>query len=269
MACPAKYRMQQTNDVQPTLAAQPGLVFAVLTGSRAHGTHREDSDWDIALMWAHGVDEWALLGQTESLRHALAQVLDVAESKIDLIDLRRANLAMRASVAQGGLPLWIGNPRGWTAFLQRTWREMEDFCYEKERGLYQAETARIAAVQAASLQQARDIANVRALTELEQAGMLHALQVCIENAIGKAKQWLKASGQVVPISAYDAFAALAQLGLLSAGELPAWKALIGLRNRIVHDYMNVSMPLVQEWVVQRREQFVLDFLLRPFVPSMP
>jgi len=136
--------------------------------------------------------------------------------------------------------------------------------------VYQAETARIAAVQAASLQQARDIvASGCDLTALEQAGMLHALQVCVENAIGKAKQWLKASGEIVPVSAYDAFAALAQLGLLDAGELPAWKALIGLRNRIVHDYMNVSMPLVQEWVVQQREQFVLDFLLRPFVAPPP
>jgi len=132
--------------------------------------------------------------------------------------------------------------------------------------VYQAGTARIAALQATRLQQARDIASSRTLTELEQAGMLHALHVCIENAIGKSKQWLKASGQVVPVSAYDAFAALAQLGLLDAGELPAWKALIGLRNRIVHDYMNVSMPLVQEWVVQQREQFVLDFLLRPLAP---
>jgi len=134
--------------------------------------------------------------------------------------------------------------------------------------VYQAETARIAAVQAASLQAARDIlASGRALSGLEQAGVLHALQVCIENAIGKAKQWLKASQQVVPVSAYDAFAALARLGLLDAQELPTWNALLGLRNRIVHDYMNVDMTLLQSWVMQRREQFVLDFLLRPFPQS--
>jgi hypothetical protein len=40
----------------------------------------------------------------------------------------------------------------------------------------------------------------RALTPLEQGGVLHALQILIENAIGKAKQWLKASEQPVPIS---------------------------------------------------------------------
>jgi len=120
----------------PILAAQPGLAFAALTGSRALGLQRADSDWDIALMWADGVDEWELLGQTETLRHALAQVLHVAATHIDLIDLRRANLAMRATVAHHGLPLWIGNPRGWYAFLQRTWRELEDFEAERRSGLY-------------------------------------------------------------------------------------------------------------------------------------
>jgi len=75
--------------------------------------------------------------------------------------------------------------------------------------LYQAETARIAAEQAALLTQARQIfAQGRTLTALEQSGVLHALQVLIENAIGKAKQLLKAHNEPVPVSAYDAFAAL-------------------------------------------------------------
>ena len=40
--------------------------------------------------------------------------------------------------------------------------------------------------------------------------VLHAVQVLVENAIGKAKQQLKARGETVPVSAYDAFAALAR-----------------------------------------------------------
>lgn len=70
--------------------------------------------------------------------------------------------------------------------------------------LYQAETARIAAEQSSLLEQAKAIlAEGRALTTLEQSGVLHALQVLIENAIGKAKQLLKARNQTVPISGYD------------------------------------------------------------------
>jgi uncharacterized protein YutE (UPF0331/DUF86 family) len=129
--------------------------------------------------------------------------------------------------------------------------------------LYQAETARIAAAQSALLSQAKAIINSgRQLTTLEQSGVLHALQVLIENAIGKAKQLLKAKNQPVPVSAYDAFSSLVDCGLIEAVDLTAWNAVIGLRNRIVHDYMNIDMDQVMNWVVEDKEQFIVQFLLR-------
>ena len=51
--------------------------------------------------------------------------------KIDRIELRRANLAMRASVAEEGLSLTGQNSLAWAHFLQRTWRDMEDFYWSK------------------------------------------------------------------------------------------------------------------------------------------
>lgn len=129
--------------------------------------------------------------------------------------------------------------------------------------LYQAETARIAAEQSALLAQARAILQQgRALSSLEQGGVLHALQILIENAIGKAKQLLKASGQPVPVSGYDAFKALANHSLIEPTDLTAWNAIIGLRNRIVHDYMNVDMDQVTALVAESKEQFVVRFLLQ-------
>ncbi len=74
-----------------------------------------------------------------------------------------------------------------------------------------------------------------ALSPLEQNGALHAVQVLIENAIGKAKQLIKAKGEPVPVSAYDALAVLARLKIISETDLPSWNAAIGLRNRIVHE----------------------------------
>ena len=131
--------------------------------------------------------------------------------------------------------------------------------------LYQAETARVAAEQSALLAQARSILQQgRALTPLEQAGVLHALQILIENAIGKAKQLLKASDQPVPVSAYDAFKALANRDQLTQAELPAWNAIIGLRNRIVHDYMNIDMDQVMTLIAENKDQFVVLFLVTEF-----
>jgi uncharacterized protein YutE (UPF0331/DUF86 family) len=128
--------------------------------------------------------------------------------------------------------------------------------------LYQAETAYIAREQGALLDEARTkLLAGENLSRLEQNGVLHALQVLIENAIGKSKQMLKAAGEPVPVSAYDAFAALARRGGIHEDELPAWNAVIGLRNRIVHDYMNIDMARVLELVQLGRHEFIVIFLL--------
>jgi uncharacterized protein YutE (UPF0331/DUF86 family) len=133
--------------------------------------------------------------------------------------------------------------------------------------LYQAETARIAAEQSALLAQAKAILKQgRALTPLEQGGVLHAWQVLIENAIGKAKQLLKARHQPVPVSGYDAFSALANTGLVAPTDLAAWNAIIGLRNRIVHDYMNIDMNQVMTLVATDKDQFIVDFLRQEMTP---
>lgn len=130
--------------------------------------------------------------------------------------------------------------------------------------LYQAETARIAVEQMALLDQAREVlAQGRSLTKLEQSGLLHALQILIENSIGKAKQILKARNVPVPVSAYDAFAALVGQGEIETAQLQAWNAVTGLRNRIVHDYMNIDMNRVLEFIQTGQDKFIVEFLLKP------
>jgi predicted nucleotidyltransferase len=117
--------------VRQALQEQPDLAFAVLVGSRATGTQRPDSDWDIALQWAPTVDAYNALGTTETLRRQLAHALQQPATAVDLIDLRRANLAMRASVAEEGQALHIANDLAWAQFLERTWRELEQFEWEQ------------------------------------------------------------------------------------------------------------------------------------------
>lgn len=132
--------------------------------------------------------------------------------------------------------------------------------------VYQEETDQIARYQGAILAEARDkLSSGQLLTPLEQNGVLHALQVLIENAIGKAKHLLKASGHDVPISAYDAFALLAEAGNIPREQLAEWNRAVGLRNRIVHDYMNIRMELVLESVNNEEYKIVVDFLRHPMV----
>lgn len=98
-------------------------------GQRAK--HPPHSDWDIALQWDFSLGWLDVLGRTETLRRKLANALQVAESEVDLIELRRANLAMKATVAEDGLVLCGGDSLEWARFLRRTWRELEDFYWDK------------------------------------------------------------------------------------------------------------------------------------------
>lgn len=130
--------------------------------------------------------------------------------------------------------------------------------------LYQSETEQLALTQSSMLNEAQTkLQSGQSLSLLEQGGVLHALQLLVENAIGKAKHILKAVGEPVPVSAYDAFGNLVRLGILPATELNNWNAVVGIQNRIVHDYMNIDMKVIFELVNARRYQFVVDFLVRP------
>lgn len=132
--------------------------------------------------------------------------------------------------------------------------------------LYQAETARIATEQTALLDEAQYILESgEKLSRLEQNGVLHALQVLIENAIGKAKHLLKVLDEPVPVSAYDAFDTLSRRGEINPASLEQWNLAIGLRNRIVHEYMNLDISLILQLVSQKQYQFLTDFLCKPML----
>lgn len=115
------------------LQAQSTLEFAVLIGSQVNGTSTPKSDWDIALQWSPQLSWLDRLGHTETLRRKLAAGISVGETAIDLIDLPRANLALRAAVAEEGKPLIGENSLAWARFLRRTWREIEDYYWDKLR----------------------------------------------------------------------------------------------------------------------------------------
>ncbi|WP_298272086.1 nucleotidyltransferase family protein [Geobacter sp.] len=113
------------------LGGEPLLELAVLIGSRATGRPGPESDWDIAIQWERGVLPLERLGLTETLRRRLASLLGVTEAAIDLIDLPLARLAMRAVIAEEGIPLKGEDGLPWQHFLRRTWRDLEEYYWEQ------------------------------------------------------------------------------------------------------------------------------------------
>ena len=118
--------------IQQVLQAQAGLELAVLVGSRADGRAHSESDWDIAIQWKREITMLDNLANTETLRRKLAAALDVGEELIDLIDLPRAGLTMRALVAEEGVELKGEDSLAWNHFLGRVWRELEAYEWEKQ-----------------------------------------------------------------------------------------------------------------------------------------
>lgn len=108
------------------LAAETNLEFAILVGSRAANRHTSNSDWDFALQWQRDMDWLEQLSLTETLRHNLANTLNLPSTAIDLVDAPRASLAMRAEIAENGTILKGEDALPWQRFLRRTWRELED-----------------------------------------------------------------------------------------------------------------------------------------------
>ena len=108
-----------------------GLELAILIGSRATGTAGSDSDWDIALQWDHELDFLEQLNATETMRKRVSEHLAVSEQLIDLIDLPAARLAMRAVIAEEGIVMKGGDTLAWHRFLQRTWRELEEYYWDE------------------------------------------------------------------------------------------------------------------------------------------
>ena len=130
--------------------------------------------------------------------------------------------------------------------------------------LYLKETQQLTEHNATLLNEvSQRLKNKEELSPLEQNGVLHALQTLIENAIGKGKHILKHQQKSIPVSAYDVFRKLSRQNIISTEELDQWIAVIGLRNKIVHDYMNIDPKIILKLVKDKEYQMVVDFLLHP------
>ena len=123
--------MEKIRLLEQFLKKEPGLELAVLIGSRSNSTNRTDSDWDIAIRWDRALDFITKLGRSEALRCKLANQMKLGEQSIDLIDMADAGLSMRAEIAENGILLVGDNTLAWSRFLQRVWRELEEFYWDE------------------------------------------------------------------------------------------------------------------------------------------
>ncbi len=83
------------------------------------------------------------------------------------------------------------------------------------------------------------------------------LQLLTEACIGIAKQKLKEKGLHVPTEARKAFEKLKAEGLDNSG-IP-WQQVIGMRNALVHDYLNLDRQRVAEVITSGKYTALIEF----------
>lgn len=85
------------------------------------------------------------------------------------------------------------------------------------------------------------------------------LQVLTELCIGLAKHCLKKYQLNAAADAYQTFSQLHQHGFITADELAQWRQIIGMRNGLVHDYLNIDVNITRLIVAQGRYQTLSGF----------
>jgi len=91
----------------------------------------------------------------------------------------------------------------------------------------------------------------RSWTRVERKGAERLLQTLVEACIGVSKHWLKQQNKVLPTDAYSVFEKLMELQLIPAEDALEWQRIIGMRNAIVHDYLNLDEKVIKAIVVNK------------------
>ncbi len=107
--------VMESNKAIGRVARRHGIELAVLFGSRAAGTHRPDSDADVAISGAPAADDFEVGG-------ALSEALG---ANVDLVRLERAGPLLRFHALFYGRLLW-GSPRTFARLRLRALKEWQD-----------------------------------------------------------------------------------------------------------------------------------------------
>lgn len=108
------------------------------------------------------------------------------------------------------------------------------------------------------LQGLSELIQQRNLSQYEYRASERTLQVLIEACIGIAKHWIYALNKTAPADAYAAFEKLSQQGIKSVNGVE-WRKIIGMRNALVHDYLNIEPEIIRMVIKQSTYQALFVF----------
>lgn len=98
----------------------------------------------------------------------------------------------------------------------------------------------------------------RELSRYEYRAGERSLQILVGACIGIAKNWYFSLTQSAPADAYSAFERLAQEKVATVADTN-WRKIIGMRNALVHDYLNLDAEVIKTVIKQQVYKELLHF----------
>lgn len=242
-----------------TLAqAHPEVLVLWLYGSRAKGNAGPLSDWDLAVAFAPVklADPLENRLRPELLALDWQRALQLPEGKLSVVDIKLCPIPLAFAIIDANTPLYSRDEGRRLQIDARIMSQMEIDQLgpyapsgKSENTPFQALRLSLSRYQA-ELLEIRTILAERPLSNLEYRAAERTLQVAIEACIGIAKHWAKALAGHSPQDAYQAFEILVQRSELAPESLSGWRKIIGLRNALVHDYLNIDPEIIRSVITQ-------------------
>lgn len=100
----------------------------------------------------------------------------------------------------------------------------------------------------------------RPLSFNERSAVERSIQVIVESAIGCSKHYLKAHGKPVPSEARASIERVYEHLALTAPDINDIRGAVGMRNAIIHDYLNLDWKKLEPVVLGKKYHYVYLYI---------
>lgn len=112
----------------------------------------------------------------------------------------------------------------------------------------------------AGLEELSGLADRRPLSFNERNAAERGLQVLVEMAVGSSKHVLKSRNRPVPSEARAAVERVYELLAITRPPIDVMRGAVGMRNAIIHDYLNLDWAKVEAVLAERKYREVAVYL---------
>lgn len=227
-----------------------------LYGSRARGRGHVESDWDIAVLFStFEPDILERLARPQRVEEVLERELG-QYNQLSVVDLEFVPPPLQMNIIRGKrlydrmVPHVRKVEHSIISKIEKDYL-MRDILYEREIRKHITKMIRI-------LDEYKDVE--RDWTEIDTLAVERALQILVESVIGLSRYVLGTCYGVDVSRTREAIHELKRLGELTSQERDKLNKIIGYRNVLVHDYLNVDENITMVIIKKQEYAFILQIV---------